>query len=1343
MRVRGDDRSVGAWLAGVFGALLCALVLAFNAGQALGLTVTRFSASIGSAGSGDGQLNSPNAVAVNLASHDIYVADMGNHRVVEFSATGTFIRAFGADVGGPGINTCTLGCVEGTPGSGPGAFVTPSFVAVDNSGSSSAGDVYVADTATKLVQKFDASDNLIASWGTGGQLNGSTATDGPFGPLEGIAVDGSGNLVVGSEPLVIRGAEHIFKFAQDGSFTSDFVPPRGIAQLGLGFDGSGDLFEANPDESIEKLKGDGTDIGQVTTSSLHGSGSTGFGVDPENGDLYNDIGGAIQWFSFASCTPAPFSPCTPAESFGSGHLISGRGLAVDPSLNTVGPTIYAADAGAGQVQVFGPVVLPDVTTGSATNVTLTSATLNGTVNPSGVALADCHFDVGTDTSYTLPPVPCSTADGNPIGGPGEIPADSNEHTVSANITGLTPGVAYHFRLAAANANGPNFGSDVALLAPSIDSAAATKLTPAGADLTARVNPNGLDTTYHFEWGTTSCASGPCASVPVPDGDIDSGAVDVAIVQHLSGLSENTTYHWRVLATSARGTTTGVDHTFVYDTTGQGLPDGRVYEMVTPDYTEGQVVRPVHISTDGTRFIGESGGVFAGAQNDTHCYENAGEYYFFERTGGGWQTTPMSPPATDATLACMSDVASSPDLSKTLWENTALPAYQFDLAVRQVDGTFTDVGPTTPTTTREREPDAEVEGVSEDLSHVLFSNLSNVNTTRGEEDPYFPFDPTLWGPSPVEYVGTGNAAPQLIAVTGGSGSTEVIGKCGATAGGYNSAFHAMSTDGGTVFFTPQALDIGNANCNGEAPPVFQLFARIDGARTVAISERSQAGCTGACQGSPPSDANFEGASADGSKAFFTSTQQLLDGASEDPTDSAVPQVAGGRGCAGSAAAGGCNLYEYDFGNPSGHELVLASAGSSSPRVQGVVRISDDGSHVYFVAKGVLTPAPNAEDEAAVDGAENLYVFERDARYPAGHIAFIADLCSGAGASGDVVSGACPSTNVPAPYGALAYEGGGGPGEDQTLWRADDYRPAQTTPDGRFLLFTSRGQLTADTTGQAFQVFLYDALTGALTRVSRGEQGFNDNGNGPAGGAADAFIVGPRYDHVFAHLQDQAPNWRAMSDDGSYVFFQSPRALTPQALNDVPIGSDHNESYRGTVYAQNVYEFHDGHISLISDGRDTNAAATTGSFNRTTNTASAVSLIGTDASGMDVFFTTADRLVPGDTNTTQDVYDVRIGGGFPEAAGSAPCQSSEACHQGGAVEGSNPSPATSGVNGSGNLTPEPPPVSKPAARKRTKAVKGCRAVRNRHKRAVCERSARRHHGAKSKKAGHATTTRKGGK
>ncbi len=47
------------------------------------------------------------------------------------------------------------------------------------------------------------------------------------------------------------------------------------------------------------------------------------------------------------------------------------------------------------------------------------------------------------------------------------------------------------------------------------------------------------------------------------------------------------------------------------------------------------------------------------------------------------------------------------------------------------------------------------------------------------------------------------------------------------------------------------------------------------------------------------------------------------------------------------------------------------------MQGVVRISEDGSHVYFVARGVLASNANAEGQTAVQGADNLYVSDTGA------------------------------------------------------------------------------------------------------------------------------------------------------------------------------------------------------------------------------------------------------------------------------------------------------------------------------------------------------------------------------
>ena len=183
------------------------------------------------------------------------------------------------------------------------------------------------------------------------------------------------------------------------------------------------------------------------------------------------------------------------------------------------------------------------------------------------------------------------------------PSGSSPVAVSADITGLAENTTYHFRLVAAYSDGSNTGSDAGsdetfttLTSPLIDAAYTTNLTESSVDLNAEINPMGFDTTYRFEWGTSTSYGN---SVPVPDADIGSGSSDVLVSQHLSGLSANTTYHWRVVATNSIGTTEGQDHTFVYQpptSSGVGcpneqlrvenalsllLPDCRAYEQVSP------------------------------------------------------------------------------------------------------------------------------------------------------------------------------------------------------------------------------------------------------------------------------------------------------------------------------------------------------------------------------------------------------------------------------------------------------------------------------------------------------------------------------------------------------------------------------------------------------------------------------------------------------------------------------------------------------------------------------------------------------------------------------------------
>src|SRR5277367_3937417 len=66
-------------------------------------------------------LTNPQGIAVNTdagsaSEGDVYVADAGNNRVEKFGPGGEFLLMFGANVGGPGIDTCAAVCSPGTKG---------------------------------------------------------------------------------------------------------------------------------------------------------------------------------------------------------------------------------------------------------------------------------------------------------------------------------------------------------------------------------------------------------------------------------------------------------------------------------------------------------------------------------------------------------------------------------------------------------------------------------------------------------------------------------------------------------------------------------------------------------------------------------------------------------------------------------------------------------------------------------------------------------------------------------------------------------------------------------------------------------------------------------------------------------------------------------------------------------------------------------------------------------------------------------------------------------------------------------------------------------------------------
>ena len=205
------------------------------------------------------------------------------------------------------------------------------------------------------------------------------------------------------------------------------------------------------------------------------------------------------------------------------------------------------------------------------------------------------------------------------------------------------------------------------------------------------------------------------------------------------------------------------------------------------------------------------------------------------------------------------------------------------------------------------------------------------------------------------------------------SGDLISDCGTSLGApsgleTSDTYNAISTDGETVFFTALGYEEGGCQHEGR-PAVDELYARLGHSQTVGISEPSTEAC-GRCLVGEPKRAVFQGASEDGSQVFFTTEQELLAGNEKE------------------------NLYEYDFDDLNGGEKVVrVSRGApgyelQNPGVLGVARVSEDGSHVYFVATEALA-GPNAEDNSPDKGADNLYMFERNSNYPTGRTVFIHD------------------------------------------------------------------------------------------------------------------------------------------------------------------------------------------------------------------------------------------------------------------------------------------------------------------------------------------------------------------
>lgn len=1103
----------------------------------------------------------------------------------------------GAEVCPAAIVASCVGATEGKEGKG--AFGSNAVLTVGHG-----GDVYVANcvggvgTCSNRVERFDVT--------TGSLVEDLKLEDAGQGRTQQIATDPGGDFTISTSNSLLQ------KYDPSGNLLSTLDPGSHI--LYFDADAVGNLFVTLAGDTILNSIGEYDAAGDLQSRFGYGLFDT-------------HLNGVVAYQSASGDLYA-------SEDNGS------RVIHLD--LPKPGPQIVPGPCHAGPL-------------GN------TKATLTAEVNPEGKA-TKYHFELVDDATYQKDVADLGAGHGfdhakrEPAQASEDpsLPADFDVHEASSEAV-VVPETKYHCRAAATNADATASGEEgVFTSLPPLQIGAnwSSDVEAEVATLNAEVNPLSIPTTAYFEYVSDASYQKDIGSLgpghgfdhasrapQAGEGSIDLGAGEgfkVAKVAVL-GLDPGTAYRWRIVATDPyfpQGLPGAVQAFRTFRAGEAALSDQRAWELVSPGLKNSAEVavpswlggianeeRSVRIQaasdsgeavtyTSWTSF-GETGGAPSASQ------------YLSKRSADGWGTENISPfgVVQDPLLPPYRGFTSSLDFSAFVTSEPPLtPEAQTGLENLYLRNNQT--GALQALTTEAPQVSggggfcASYAGASADGKHAIFAArgaMAGAPTGKG-------FSLYEWsagkGLELVSVLPDGSPAPPVAGAIENPGIGTGFGAVGSTCTmGQGAIRNAISKDGSVIFWT-----YGGKYKSSEGP----LMARIGG-ETVQLDAKPSVGA-----GSGPfGGGKFLAATGDGSKAFFTAPGKLT-----------------------SSAANAGQIYRYDTVERT---LTDLTPGVVAPELEGLAGASDDGSYLYFVAKGAL-------DGAAKKGAHNLYLWHE----------------------GDGVHF----------IGALSEL-------DYRDWEAAPERlSARVTPDGRHLAFLSveaealsgynnlvfPGAACQPQTGSengltgdphCAEAYLYDAVGKTLTCVS-----CNPSGSRP---------VGPT----------QLPTWsnpyegpRYLSDDGSRFYFES---------RDVLSGADENGK-------RDVYEFEragtgsckadspgfssasDGCVALISSGKGEDESY----------------LLDASSSGRDVFFSTRSALVGWDVNENYDVYDAREGGGFAEPTSVPVCQV-EACKPPPApVPPSGSSPATATFEGPGNA------AQKPKKKHKSKKHKSAKHKRANHKR-----------------------------
>ena len=417
--------------------------------------------------------------------------------------------------------------------------------AVDGSAGTRAGDVYVPDIVNGVVDLFDETGKYLCqitgnASPSASECAGVAASQTPLGGLQPLAVavdPGSGTVAVGDA----RGV--VYEFNEAGELETELADAH-ITQPGsLAFDSTGSLYIVNE----SPFSGAGEAVKFSAAGSFERAvapGRNSVAVDLGNDHAYLGVlsGGSTEEFDAA------------------GNLVSSFGeSALSLGVDSVDGKVYVTPLfGEGEIW-SGDLFAPTVSTGAATGVGKTGATLSGHVDPEipagGSPVTSCEFEFGEDESYgqgatCSPPPPYSSAT-----------------DVSAVLGNLNPSTTYDYRLVASNSEGNDAKGEnrtFTTSGPAGISGETAIARTTSATVSALINPFGFEASCEVQYvddaGFQASGYGGAATAPCPEA-LPAGFGDQAVTVSLTGLAIGTSYHFRFVAHSQGGPSSGEDATF--------------------------------------------------------------------------------------------------------------------------------------------------------------------------------------------------------------------------------------------------------------------------------------------------------------------------------------------------------------------------------------------------------------------------------------------------------------------------------------------------------------------------------------------------------------------------------------------------------------------------------------------------------------------------------------------------------------------------------------------------------------------------------------------------------------